>query len=59
MEVKVSQAEAVRNFYRKQGAEQERLRIIKLLEAAKGEPHPMLTYPYALELAINAIKEQK
>lgn len=32
MEVKVSQAEAVRNFYRKQGAEQEQERIIKLLE---------------------------
>ncbi len=32
MEVKVSQAEAVRNFYRKQGAEQEQARIIKLLE---------------------------
>ena len=32
MEVKVTQAEAVRNFYRRQGAEQEQLRIIKLLK---------------------------
>lgn len=56
MEVKVSQAEAVRNFYRKQGAEQELLRIVKLLETSKSKYPVGGSHEYFLEFAIALIK---
>lgn len=50
MEVKV------RPSVRIDAAELERQRIIELLTNAKTENHPMLTWQYAMELAIALIK---